>query len=132
MDIFDKATRSRIMAQIRSKNTRPELLLRKILRKAGLSFSIHANLPGTPDIVFKRHKIAVFVDGEFWHGYNWVKKGIKPSTPFWKRKLLRNIARDKRVNRELRKSGWKVVRIWERQLLRPNYAVGRIKRALAH
>ncbi len=130
-DVFDKKTRSRIMSRIRSKNTKPELTFRKLLKKAKINFSTYSKLPGTPDMVFSKKKVAVFIDGEFWHGYNWRKRGIKPANAFWRKKLLRNMARDKGVNRELRRIGWKVVRILETQVIkRPGYALQRVKRAL--
>ena len=106
------------MAKIGSKNTKPELLLRRLLRKEGIYFAVYSKLPGTPDIVFRRKKVAVFVDGEFWHGHNWLKLGKKPPNEFWKKKLLRNMARDKRVNRDLQKMGWKVMRILEGNVLK--------------
>jgi len=130
-DVFDRKTRSRIMSRIRSSNTKPEVALRKLLRAAKLKFSTYRKLPGTPDIVFRKKKVAVFVDGEFWHGYNWKRKGIVPKTAFWKKKILRNMERDKRVNRELRKMGWKVVRIWESQIMKtPEGALRKIRHAL--
>lgn len=130
-DHFDKATRSRIMSKIRSKGTKPELLLVKLLKTADLRFSTHAKLPGTPDIAFKQQKVAVFVDGEFWHGYNWKHLGRVPPKGYWRKKLQRNISRDKRVNRELHCLGWSYIRLWESQVLRkPAYCLNRIRRAL--
>jgi DNA mismatch endonuclease (patch repair protein) len=131
-DVFDKKTRSRIMSKIRSKNTRPEVALRQLLRDNGYKFSTYSKLPGTPDIVFRKARVAVFVDGEFWHGYNWVKRGIKPSNTFWEKKLLRNIARDKCVNSELQKMGWKVIRFWETQVIKkPRHVLDRISKELS-
>ena len=131
-DIFDKKTRSKVMSRIMSKNTKPELKLRNILRKDGLSFSTYSKFLGTPDMVFKKKKLAVFVDGEFWHGHNWLKKGKKPKSAFWKRKLLRNIVRDKKVNAELHKIGWNYVRVLDSQIVKkPGYVLGRIRRSLA-
>ncbi len=130
-DIFDKKTRSMIMSRIRSKHTKLELALRKLLSTAKISFSKYHKLPGTPDLVFNKKKIALFVDGEFWHGYNWRKLGKKPTNQFWKKKLLRNIARDKQVNSKLRKLGWKVLRVWESQIIRrPTFVLNRVKAAL--
>jgi DNA mismatch endonuclease (patch repair protein) len=130
-DVFDKKTRSRIMSSISSTNTKPELFLRKILRAKKLRFSTYSKLPGTPDIVFRKNKLAVFVDGEFWHGYNWLKKGKTPKSAFWKRKILRNIARDKKVNRELRRMGWRHVRVLDSQVMKKqSYVLSRIMRSL--
>jgi len=130
-DVFDKATRSRIMSRIRSTGTTPEKRLAKLLRGVGLRFSLHAKLPGTPDIAFRKQKVAVFMDGEYWHGYNWKRLGKKPTNAFWRKKLERNIARDKRVNHELRQLGWRVVRLWETQVnKKPAYCLRRIRLAL--
>ncbi len=131
-DIFDRKTRSRIMLRIRSKNTKPELELRCILRQEGFSFSTYSKLPGTPDIVFRKNNVAVFVDGEFWHGHNWLKKGKKPKTAFWKKKLLRNIARDKKVNYKLHAMGWQYVRVLDSQVIKkPKYVLSRIRNVLS-
>jgi DNA mismatch endonuclease (patch repair protein) len=131
-DVFDRETRSKIMSKIRSKNTKPEVALRRLLRDNGYRFSTYSKLPGTPDIVFRKARVAVFVDGEFWHGYNWTRKGIRPGDSFWEKKLLRNIARDKRVNSELRKMGWAVIRFRETQVLKkPGYILSRIRKELS-
>jgi DNA mismatch endonuclease (patch repair protein) len=120
------------MSKIRSKNTGPEKGLRKLLKRSRIRFTTYKKLPGTPDLVLKGHKIAIFVDGEFWHGYNWERKGIIPRKGFWKKKILRNIARDKRVNLELRQIGWKVVRIWESEIdKKPAKVISRLRRLLA-
>ncbi len=116
VDIFTKEKRRWIMSRIRGKDTRPELLLRKELSKLGLRYRLHYKVLGSPDIAFPRQKLAVFVDGEFWHGYNWNKRGIVPRKVYWKRKITRNMERDKRYNRELKRLGWKVVRVWDHQI----------------
>ncbi len=117
----DPKVTHKIMSSIKSKNTEPELLLRKALWQKGFRYRInYKQLPGKPDIVFTKAKIAIFCDGDFWHGHNWALRGI-PSleeelasySDFWKEKILRNIERDKKNNEELKKSGWTVIRFWE-------------------
>jgi len=112
MDNMSKEARSRTMAAIRSKNTGIEMLLRRALWKGGLRYRIHANLPGTPDIVFPRHKVAVFCDGCFWHGCP--KCGLDPqqNREYWIEKIWRNKARDQSVTAELEQAGWRVLRFW--------------------
>lgn len=117
-DVFTKKKRSAIMARIRSKNTKPEKLLRAGLRKLGLHFKSHYNIFGHPDIVFPNEKVAIFVDGDFWHGYNLkIKKQIPPRR-YWLAKILRNIQRDKVVSKNLKNHGWKVIRIWEHNIVK--------------
>ena len=111
--------RSELMRKIRSNNTKPELLLRRKLWGQGLRFSRKTSkLPGKPDIVLEKPRIAIFIDGEFWHGYKWreKKKKIKANRRYWVPKIERNILRDKRNSQKLRKSGWKVIRFWEHQI----------------
>ena len=100
--------RSELMSKIRSNNTKPELLLRRKLWGQGLRFSRKTSkLPGKPDIVLEKYKIAVFIDGEFWHGYRWKqkKKKIKDNRDYWIPKIERNVARDRKNNRQLRRAG---------------------------
>lgn len=131
MDIFTKAKRSSIMSNIKSKNTLPERLLFAELHSHGIRFRRHYKLLGKPDIAFPSAKLAVFIDGDFWHGYNWkVKKEIPPKV-FWQPKISSNIKRDRKVDRELSKSGWKVMRIWEHEIEKnPGFCVGRIRKTL--
>ena len=130
-DKISKEKRSHIMSCIRSKNTKLELLLRKVLRSRGLRFRTYAKLPGSPDIVFNKQKLAVFVDGDFWHGYQWKKLKPKLKNDFWIKKISRNIERDKEVNTALNDMGWKVVRIWEHKLRKDiETCVNQIERVL--
>ncbi len=111
--------RSLLMQKIKSIRTGPEISLQKSLRKKGIKFKInYRNLPGNPDIVLFNKKIAIFVDGEFWHGYQWEekKKKITGNRAYWIPKIERTIARDKGNNRKLRKAGWEVVRFWQHQI----------------
>lgn len=115
-DVMTSGQRSRCMAAIKSKNTRPELIVRKYLFARGLRFRINnRKLPGTPDIVLKKYKTVVFVDGCFWHGHEGCRYFKLPASniEFWKQKINLNIARDYRVEVELRLLGWRVIRIWE-------------------
>ena len=116
-DKFSKAKRSAIMSRIRSKNTSLEVEFRKLLWKNGLGhYRIHYNLPGKPDIVYVSKKIVVFLDGDFWHGYNWKKLGKVPPRKYWQKKIQKNIDRAKKYNKMLKKDGWKVIRIWEHEV----------------
>ena len=115
-DVMTSGQRSRCMAAIKGKNTRPELIVRKYLFARGLRFRINnRKLPGTPDIVLKKYKTVVFVDGCFWHGHEGCRYFKLPASniEFWKQKINLNIARDYRVEVELRLLGWRVIRIWE-------------------
>ena len=111
--------RSKIMSKIRGKNTKPELLFRKALWKKGIRYRLDSNkLPGKPDVSIKKYKLAIFIDGEFWHGYNWDerKKNIKSNRDFWIPKIERNMQRDRQVNRELSNMGYTVFRFWGKEL----------------
>jgi DNA mismatch endonuclease (patch repair protein) len=117
-DIFTKEKRSEVMSLIRSKNTKVELDFFKLLSsnfyKDGHRYRKHYNsIPGKPDAVFVSKKIAIFVDGDFWHGYKFDAKTSRLSEGYWLDKIVRNIERDKIVNRKLKKMGWKVLRFWE-------------------
>jgi DNA mismatch endonuclease (patch repair protein) len=107
------------MRKIRSKNTEPELILRKALFALGHRYRISLRqLPGKPDITFTKAKVCVFVDGEFWHGFEWKKKKpkIKSNREYWIPKIEANIQRDKRNNKALKELGYTVIRFWEQQL----------------
>lgn len=111
--------RSALMSKIRSTKTKPEKLLRKELWKRNIRYRVNVRkLPGCPDIVIKKKMFIVFVDGEFWHGYNWVnkKKKIKNNRKFWVPKIERNMQRDIENVRALKKLGYKVLRFWEHEI----------------
>ena len=114
MDKITKDARSQNMAKIRSKNTKPELLLRRALFANGLRYRLHYRISGKPDIVFPGKKVAIFVNGCFWHGHS-CPEGHTPKTnkKFWVNKIEVNQARDKRNVAQLRKAGWKVLTLWE-------------------
>ena len=116
VDVVDKATRSRMMSGIQGKNTKPELLVRKYLHGRGLRFRLHAKeLPGKPDLVFPKYKVAVFVHGCFWHQHLGCKYAYVPQSnaAFWREKLQSNNERDKIKATALKKLGWRVLVIWE-------------------
>lgn len=119
MIIKKKLTRSEIMSQVKSKNTKIEVLLRKALYKTGMRFRIHAkDIMGKPDIYIKKYKLAIFIDSDFWHGryYQEGKRIPKTNQEYWIPKLERNIARDKKVNEQLKSEGWTVLRYWESEI----------------
>jgi DNA mismatch endonuclease (patch repair protein) len=112
------ATRSRQMARIRGRNTRAELCLRSLLWAKGLRYRLHGvGLPGKPDLVFSGLKTVVFVDGCFWHGCP--EHYVRPRSRhrFWARKLRENVLRDRRQSQELDSMGWRVLRLWEHDVL---------------
>jgi DNA mismatch endonuclease Vsr len=111
------AKRSRIMKAVKSKNGGPELALRSTLFRLGLRYRLHMkDLPGKPDIVFVGSRVAVFCDGDFWHGRDWFtdprKRHFRIRSAYWTQKIEGNMVRDQKVTRELRRSGWLVIRVW--------------------
>ena len=118
MDRLTRAERSRLMARIRGANTRPELVVRRILSVLGIRYRIHERpLPGTPDIVLTRARKAIFVHGCFWHRHSCRRGQSMPSTHrrFWEKKLRANRLRDRCTRRRLRDLGWKILVVWECQ-----------------
>lgn len=119
MDRFTKEQRSKIMASIRGKETKEEVSLAKALWSLGYRYrKNNRKVFGTPDICFKKFKVAIFVDGEFWHGANWeVKKHkILSNRDYWIPKIERNIQKDKEVNEYLTSHGWTVLRFWSNEV----------------
>ena len=105
------------MSQIRAKNTKPEVILRKYLSKLGIrGYRVHYKLPGKPDIVFTKQKISAFIDGCFWHKCPDCYKEPKNNKEFWKKKINGNVKHDKKINKILKKEGWQVIRFWEHLL----------------
>lgn len=116
MDTKSTADRSKNMAAVRSKDTRPEVFVRSTLHHLGFRFRLHRkDLPGKPDIVLPKHKIIIFVDGCFWHSHKGCKKSRLPTSnvEFWRSKISRNVSRDQEVNFQLMDNGWRVLRVWE-------------------
>ena len=123
----DPAVTSRIMAAVKNRDTVPELRLRSELHRRGLRYRLRSKLPGKPDIVFPRAKVAVFVDGDMWHGHGWRERGFSSmeeqfaqhrDPDFWVAKIQRNVARDQEVNQQLKVLGWAVVRVLESEIRR--------------
>jgi DNA mismatch endonuclease (patch repair protein) len=115
-DVVDAPTRSRMMSGIRGKDTKPEILVRKALFKAGFRFRLHRrDLPGVPDVVLPGRKVAVFVHGCFWHMHAGCRYAKLPATrpDFWLEKLSGNVARDNAARQALREDGWRVLTVWE-------------------
>lgn len=121
MDNHSPEQRKKNMQAIKNKDTKIEILLRKELWKRSLRYRKNLNTVfGHPDIVFLRKKIAVFVDSEFWHGFDWEnrKKDFKSHQEFWIPKIERNMERDIEVNEKLKSEGWTVIRFWGKQIKR--------------
>jgi DNA mismatch endonuclease (patch repair protein) len=115
MDVFDKKTRSRIMRSVRVTRTEPEERLASALRELGLRFRRNdRHIFGKPDFVFRAERLAVFIDGDFWHGRAWIERGEAPASnaKFWIAKFERNERRDRVVDKTLRQAGWSVLRFW--------------------
>lgn len=123
-------------ASSRKRDTKPELLLRRAIRNAGLRYRVDvASLPGRPDLVFSAARLAVFCDGDFWHGRNLERRVLRlaagHNAPYWVTKIRSNVDRDRRTNRLLRHSGWKVLRLWESDVVaNPQRAVNAVLRAI--
>ncbi len=127
-DVFTKKKRSKVMAAIRSKgNKDTELKLVVILRAHGITgWRRHQPIPGKPDFVFPRERLALFVDGCFWHGCRRHLRMPQSNRQYWQQKISRNVARDRTTNRLLKKAGWRVLRVWEHSLRTPDSVVQRI------
>lgn len=124
-DIVDKKTRSRMMAGIKGKNTKPELVLRRALHARGFRFRLHGKeFPGRPDLVFPKHGAVIFVHGCFWHRHSNCRYTTNPSTrmEFWQGKFDANVARDSANKVALLSLGWRVATVWECALRTPALA----------
>lgn len=118
MDVHTSVQRSKNMAAIKSTATKDEILLAKAMWKSGLRYrKNNKTVFGKPDFTFKKYKIAVFVDSEFFHGKDWeTKKRPETNADFWLKKISRNIERDKEVNNHLFNNGWIVIRFWSKEV----------------
>ena len=123
MDIVSKKKRSEIMSKIRAKNTKPELLVRKYLYSKGYRYRLHdKRLPGCPDVVLRKYRLAIQVRGCFWHGHKCKLGGLpKTNRSFWKNKIKNNKARDRKNDRKLKHSGYKLLIIRQCNLQKANY-----------
>jgi DNA mismatch endonuclease (patch repair protein) len=120
MKVRTKETTHKIMSAIKNKDTSPELFFRKALWKWGVRYRKNVNLFGRPDIAIKKYKLVIFIDGDFWHGNNWrtrkfpsLEAELKKYSDFWKNKILKNIARDNKVNEYYRSKNWIILRFWQ-------------------
>ena len=132
VDTVSRGKRSEIMSKIRGKHTGPEITLRKALRKAGYSYKLHYGKHKI-DIAFPDRRVAVFVDGCFWHKCPKHFRLPKSNTAFWRKKIGGNARRDPRERAALRREGWRVMRVWEHDLRGAAFprAISRISRALS-
>lgn len=119
----DPETTSRIMSSIRSKDTSIEKAIRKRLWARGIRYRVQFDIEGKPDIALPNLRIAIFCDGDFWHGNNWRIRGMKSLdeelagySDFWRKKIIRNVERDRAVDRSLVDKGWLVIRVWESEI----------------
>lgn len=128
------------MSRVRSKDTKPELALRSALHGRGLRYRLHArDVPGRPDLVIRSKRVAIFVDGDFWHGNAWRVRGLPrledqfpTRTEWWVAKITRNMERDREVSAALEAAGWRVIRIWESDVLAdPQAAAERVIASLS-
>jgi DNA mismatch endonuclease (patch repair protein) len=117
-DQFDAETRSWIMRQVKSKDTAPERLVRRVAHSMGYRFRLHRrDLPGNPDIVFPSRRKVIFVNGCFWHGHSCARAKLPQSRrEYWEAKILRTVARDGQHTKSLRSLGWSALVMWECQL----------------
>ncbi|CAN5654709.1 very short patch repair endonuclease [soil metagenome] len=125
--------RKRNMTAIKSRHTKPEIIVRSIIHRLGFRFRLHdKKLPGKPDIVLKRHKKIILVHGCFWHIHDCKRGNVTPKTnvEYWQKKRFRNVERDKENLKIYKKQGWKVLVIWECQLKGLNKLKNRLKRFL--
>lgn len=129
-DVLTPEQRSRCMAAIRGRDTKPEMIVRSLVHRMGYRFRLHRkDLPGKPDLVLPGRRKVVFVHGCFWHQHPRCRYATRPATrpEFWADKLDGNRDRDKRVQRELRKLGWEVMVVWECQTKDPEKLEGRLR-----
>lgn len=115
-DVHEPHVRSYNMSQIRSKNSKPEMVVRKFLHGQGLRFRLHVkDLPGKPDLVLKKYNTVIFIHGCFWHGHEGCRYFVLPKTnaKFWETKILTNKERDKASVKALKKDKWRIIEIWE-------------------
>jgi DNA mismatch endonuclease (patch repair protein) len=131
-DVFTKAGRSAVMARIRGRgNQTTELALAKLMRRGKIvGWRRHLGLFGRPDFTFRVERVAVFVDGCFWHGCPRCYRRPDTNQGFWDKKILRNRRRDRLVSRTLRARGWLVLRLWEHDLRRPEAVLAKVRAAL--
>ncbi|MEY8840024.1 very short patch repair endonuclease [Cribrihabitans sp. XS_ASV171] len=132
---FVDPTRSKLMSRVRGKDTKPEMIVRRLLHAAGYRYRLHASdLPGKPDIVFRNRKKAILVHGCFWHRHPGCRKATTPKTRahFWSDKFEANMARDTRNLAALKGAGWEALVVWECETNEPGALFDRLVRFLAN
>ena len=132
-DIFTPEKRSQIMGRIGSKNSKLEIAVRKLVHSLGYRFRLHdTTLPGKPDVVLRRHRKVIFINGCFWHGHKDCSRSKLPSTnvTFWKDKITKNAIRDKRALKKLRCEGWRAMVVWQCEMKYPERLAKRLGRYL--
>lgn len=126
--------RSYCMARIRGKNTRPEIMVRKLVYALGYRYRLHvSSLPGKPDLVFRKLKKVIFVQGCFWHRHScrFGKAKPKQNWKYWEKKFSQNVARDKTNIKKLKKDGWQIKEIWECQIRRSDFLIKNLQNFLS-
>ncbi|MCA1535047.1 DNA mismatch endonuclease Vsr [Bradyrhizobium sp. NBAIM03] len=134
MDHITPARRSWLMSRVKSRNTGPELRVRKVAHALGYRFTLHSSsLPGKPDLTFPRLRSVIFVHGCFWHRHQSCSKASMPNSrpEFWAAKFKRNVERDTRVRSELRRRGWRVCVVWECETKKPAVLRSKVRRFLS-
>ncbi len=132
-DIVSRSKRREMMSSVKQRHTKPEIIVRKLLHRLGYRFRLHSKkLPGTPDIVLPKYKAVIFVHGCFWHQHEGCRKSRRPTSnvEFWNEKLDRNIARDKQKESELKKSGWKILTVWDCEIKDEEALIKKVKKFL--
>jgi DNA mismatch endonuclease (patch repair protein) len=129
-DVMTPAQRSHCMAQVKGTNTQPEIILRKALWKKGFRYRLHPDLPGRPDFVFVKQRVAIFVDGCFWHGCPMHYSAPQTRQQFWKEKLKKNVLRDFTVDDKLISIQWRVQRVWQHDLKELGKVVNKLVKIL--
>jgi len=135
-DIWSREKRSEVMGKVRSRDTKPEIAVRKLLHGMGYRFTVNGpknkNLPGRPDIVLPKYKTVVFVHGCFWHRHKGCRMAASPKSnkKFWQEKFARNVARDRRNSRKLRNQGWRVLVVWECEVRMAEKLSKKLKRGI--
>lgn len=115
VDVFTPEKRSWIMSRIRGTNTQIDLAMKEMLYELKCKYQMYPKMYGNPDFIIRNKKIAIFCDGDFWHGYKYHEKK-KPRKRYWKEKIESNMKRDLRINKKMRRDGWSVLRFWEHDI----------------
>jgi len=134
VDVLTREQRQYCMSRIRGKDTKPEMIVRRLVHSLGYRYRLHVrSLPGCPDLVLHRHRKVIFVHGCFWHRHNCRYGRVRPATraKFWHDKLEGNKERDRKNRRRLRQQGWQVLTVWECQTKSPERLLTRISDFLA-